>query len=200
MSKLIVVAVSLGMLAGCATTVPVPMQNVVTLSSGDMIEYVTVDGKDHSGVMTRVVDRYTKDRKTGQVVLMTKDGFSGPGLGNTFMQGGFAGLAQSAGIIGGAALLRPSNTNVSNNNSGGGAGSAVGDGAAGALTVNATGTGGAGGSAVSGATATSASAAAATARATQAQIQGQAQGQIQGQSQKNNGRKKGWVPPGQAKK
>lgn len=194
MKKFGVLAAVLSLLVGCATTVPTPIQHVVTLSSGDKIEYVTVDAQDHSGVMSRVVDRYIKDPKSGQVMLITKDGFSGPGLGNAFMTGGFAGLAQAGGIMGGAALLRPSNTNMNNNNTGAGAGSTVGDGSSGGLnpgmTVNAVGNGGA--SNATGGSAVSISGAAANASSIQNQVQGQGQFQI------NKGN--GWIPPGQRKK
>jgi hypothetical protein len=94
---------------GCATSFPPPYQSVVTLSSGDKIEYVVVDAKDAGGMNTRVVDRYYKNPADHQLIMMAKGDFAGQGILNNFFQGGFAGLAQAAGFIGGMSLLRPSN-------------------------------------------------------------------------------------------
>jgi hypothetical protein len=72
----------------------------------------------------------------------------GTGTMQGFMTGGFAGLMQGAGIMGGMALLRPSPTNVTNSNTTSGGGSYIAPGAAAASSsaspVN-TATGGTGG-------------------------------------------------------
>jgi hypothetical protein len=72
----------------------------------------------------------------------------GIGTGQGFMTGGFAGLMQAGGFMGGMALLRPSPTNVSNSNTTSGGGSYIAPGAAAASSsanpVN-TASGGAGG-------------------------------------------------------
>jgi len=61
--------------------------------------------------------------------MLRADAAASNGIWNGFMQGGFAGLAQGAGVLGGMALLRPSPTNV--NQEGGGVGSNTGNGSGG---------------------------------------------------------------------
>jgi hypothetical protein len=96
---------------------------------------------------------------------------------NGWLGAGFAGfignLPNAGGLIGGAALLRPSSTNV--NQSGGGVGSNTGSGSGG-LNVS------------------SSASASAKAKTSQSQYQGQAQSQ--GQSIKNTGKGNSWIPPG----
>jgi hypothetical protein len=136
---------------GCATEYVRPSQQTVVLSSGEFVDYVSVDAKDHTGTNSRVVDRYYKNPKTGELVLLTKSDFNGQGIVNGFMSGGFAGLAQGAGFATGMALLRPSSTNVNNDNSGSSNGSAGQDGATGGPSYS-SGAAGAAGAGAAGAT------------------------------------------------
>lgn len=134
---------------GCATQMET-LQKTIILSNGETVDYVAADVGNFAGLNSRVIDRYLLG-KDGKAQLIARDASSNDGILNGALKGALGSAALAGGFVGGMAVRRPDNFNISQ--TGGYAGvdgvTATAAGGAGGKGGNATANGGAGGTAVS---------------------------------------------------
>lgn len=113
-------------------------------TTGEIFKFVNAKSNDsvrqNQSVIYVVHTRIEKDAQTGKWAPKTNmeraDAAASNGIWNGFMQGGFAGLAQGAGVATGMALLRPSTTTNNNGDGAGSSGNGAGASGAGAGAGN----------------------------------------------------------------
>jgi hypothetical protein len=88
--------------AGCTIGLETVQKDVTV--AGVTTNYVFVTGKDQNGGSFNVMDRYGPDGK-----LVARDAGMNPGLLSALLNGAVGGAMVAGGLVGGGALIRPSN-------------------------------------------------------------------------------------------
>ena len=122
-------------------------------TTGEIFKFVNAKSNDslrqNQSIIYVIHTSVQKDERTGKWApktnMLIRDAASSDGLWNNFGKGGAAGLFQAGGMIGFGALLRPSNTSMTDNSGSNNTGSGNITATGGAATGGAGGSGGAGG-------------------------------------------------------